>query len=241
MLEIPYRKRRYPTARGRQPRAHGGTPALGSLLVCSPGLASRERHDPQPMEQYDAVMTKPTPPTISPDRLRDLITELRRHAPQWAERLSHAQTEHEILAVVCKLFDLSYALAPAQASTPDQQGLSRKIAQFISDNLHRGLTLKLLAEFLGYSEKYCSDLFRSTMGESFTRYLKRERTDTAVTLLQNTDKPIADIASSLGFSDQFSFSHFFKRATGRSPRDFRPSHARIRRIGTSPPPLRKAR
>lgn len=188
------------------------------------------------MEQYDAVMTKPTPSTISPDRLRDLITELRRHAPRWADRLSHAQTEHEILAVICKLFDLSYALTPAQNSTPDQQDFSRKIAQFISDNLHKGLTLKLLAQFLGYSEKYCSDLFRLTMGESFTSYLKRQRTDTAVTLLENTDKSVADIASALGFSDQFSFSHFFKRATGRSPRDFRLTLARPRRFKTSPPP-----
>jgi len=193
------------------------------------------------MEQYDAVMTKPTLPTISPDRLRDLITELRRHAPQWADRLSHAQTEHEILAVVCKLFDLSSALAPAQGSTPDQQDLSGKIAQFISDNLHKGLTLKLLAQFLGYSEKYCSDLFRLTMGESFSRYLKRQRTDAAVTLLKNTDKSIADIASSLGFSDQFSFSHFFKRATGRSPRDFRPTAARPRRFKTGLPPLQGTR
>lgn len=193
------------------------------------------------MEQYDAVMTKPTSPTISPDRFRDLITELRRHAPQWADRLSHAQTEHELMAMVCKLFDLSYALAPAQSPTADQQDLSRKIAQFISNNLHKGLTLKLLAQFLGYSEKYCSELFRLTMGESFTRYLKRQRTDTAVTLLQTTDKSIADIASSLGFSDQFSFSHFFKRATGRAPRDVRPGHAQMRRFRSSPPPLQKAR
>jgi AraC-like DNA-binding protein len=193
------------------------------------------------MEQYNAVMTKLTTSTISHDRLRDLIAELGRYAPQWADRLSRAQTEHELLEVVCKLFDLSHALTPAHDSVLDQEDLARKIAQFISNNLHKGLTLKLLAQFLGYSEKYCSDLFRLTMGESFTRYLKRQRTDTAVTMLKHTDKPIADIASALGFSDQFSFSHFFKRATGLSPRDFRPTLVRPRRFRTSPPPIQGTR
>lgn len=241
MVEISYRKRRDRTARERQPRAHGGTPAQDSLFVCSPCPDWCVEHESQPIGRYDAVMTKPTPPTISSDRLRDLITELRCHAPQWADRLSRAQTEHEILAVVCKLFDLSYALTPAQSSTPDQQDLSRKIAQFMSSNLHKGLTLKILAQFLGYSEKYCSELFRLTMGEPFTRYLKRQRIETAVTLLKNTDKSIADIASTLGFSDQFSFSHFLKRATGRSPRDFRPTLARPRRFKNSSPPLQGTR
>jgi AraC-like DNA-binding protein len=143
--------------------------------------------------------------------------------------------------VVCKLFNLSAALTPARDSTPGQNGLSGEIAQFISRNLHKGLTLKLLAQFLGYSEKYCSDLFHSTMGESFSHYLKRHRTDAAATLLTTTDKSIADIASALGFSDQFAFSHFFKRATGRSPSEFRVAHTQRRPLRTSMPPIRGTR
>lgn len=228
MVEIPYRKRRYRTARGRQPRAHGGTPAEGHLSPFS-YRAVHDRymtHEPHLMEQdADFMMMKPTISILPPDRLRDLTAELRRHAPRWAERLTSAKTECEFLEVVCKLFNLSSALAPAQGSTLNQQDLSRKITQFISTNLHKGLTLKVVARFLGYSEKYCSELFRSIMGESFSHYLKRQRTDTAVALLTTTDKSVAEIAAALGFSDQFAFSHFFKRSTGQSPRDCRADRA----------------
>jgi AraC-like DNA-binding protein len=176
----------------------------------------------------DAIMTKSTRSGFHSERLRELTAELRRHAPRWADRLSNAQTEHELLEVVSKLFNLSSALPSDQDSRIDRNDLSREIARFISCNLHQGLTLKILAQFLGYSEKYCSDLFRSTMGEPFSRYLKRRRTDAAAALLTTTDKSLAEIAAAIGFSDQFAFSHFFKRMTGRSPRDFRIAHARRR-------------
>lgn len=144
-----------------------------------------------------------------------------------------AKTEREFLEVVCELFNLTSAITPDHYSLLHSKGLSKQITAFISSNLHKGLTLKLLAQFLGYSEKYCSDFFQSTMGESFSGYLKRRRTDTAASLLTTTDKSVAEIAAALGFSDQFSFSHFFKRSTGRSPREFRTDHVQRNPLQTS--------
>ena len=181
----------------------------------------RERDESARVKRHTASMTRPTNSTILPDRLRDLTAELCRHAPESADRLARAKTEREFLEVVCKLFNLTSTLTPDHYSLLRSEGLSKQITVFMSSNLHKGLTLKLLAQFLGYSEKYCSDLFQSTMGESFSCYLKRRRTDTASSLLATTDKSVAEIAAVLGFSDQFSFSHFFKRSTGRSPREFR--------------------
>ena len=171
-------------------------------------------------------MTRPANSTMLPDWLRDLTSELCLRAPESTDRLARAKTEHEFLEAVCKLFNLTSTLTPDHYSLLRSEGLSTQIVVFISSNLHKGLTLKLLAQFLGYSEKYCSDLFQSTMGESFSGYLKRRRTDIASSLLATTDKSVAEIAAALGFSDQFSFSHFFKRATGQSPIHFRLQHGR---------------
>ena len=161
--------------------------------------------------------------------------------PESADRLARAKTERKFLEVVRELFNLTSALTPDHDSLLRSECLSKHIAAFIRSNLHKGLTLKLLAQFLGYSEKYCSDFFQSTMGESFSGYLKRRQTDTASSLLATTDKSIAEIAAALGFSDQFSFSHFFNRSTCRSPREFRTDRGQHRPPQTSASPSRGKR
>lgn len=144
-----------------------------------------------------------------PFRIQALIEEVRRHSPEWAERLAEAATEWEV----------PIGQVGERATPPEE--LRNRISLFMTQNLHKGPTLKLLAQFLGYSEKYCSELFRNVMGEPFSESLKRLRVRKAEQWLAGTPTPIADIAESLGFSDQFAFSHFFKKAVGCSPRKFR--------------------
>lgn len=101
------------------------------------------------------------------------------------------------------------------------ESLRNRIRQFMAANLHRRPTLKDMAVFLGYSEKYCSDFFKVRMGEPFSQYGKRLRLEKAQCLLAEGQTTLAEIADGLGFSDQFAFSHFFKRAIGCAPNQFR--------------------
>ena len=189
----------------------------------------------EPPTRSAHAMAKRSRSLQSPDRLRTLVTELRRHAPEWADRLSQATSEQQVLDIIAALFNLKYALKSPRG-TKLHVDLSTRIKLFVRMNLHKGMTLKLLGQFLGYSEKYCSELFQATMGESFSEHVKRCRLETAMTLLTSTDRGVAEIAEATGFCDQFAFSHFFKRMTGRSPRDFRIAHAQRRppRIPLSP-------
>jgi AraC-like DNA-binding protein len=166
-------------------------------------------------------MIKPSTTTISFDRLQTLCAELRTHSPQWADRLDRVSTEQDLCKLVCDLFNLSHALPSASESLCKATTLSAHITHFVGKNLHRGPTLKMLANFIGYSEKYSSDLFHRVMGESFSGYIKRHRVAQASTLLTMTGQTLAEIAAALGCSDQFAFSHFFKRATGHAPIDIR--------------------
>jgi AraC-like DNA-binding protein len=189
----------------------------------------------------DVEATTLTNRPIVTDRLQRLMEELYQQDPHCADQLSNARTQQEFLSTVCRLFNLSRALTFSHISSRGRTGLSDAIAHFMTRNLHKGPSLKTLAQFLGYSEKYCSELFRSIMGESFSRYLKRRRTERAVTMLRTTDKSVAEIASVLGFSDQFAFSHFFKRSTGQYPRDFRTTRTRRRPFRTRLQPPQKTR
>ncbi len=166
---------------------------------------------------------------ISVERLLMFSSELRVQSPLWADRLEQVRTEQDLGDLICDLFNLSHAVIPERHPVTKPHTLRARIAGFVNENLHRGMTLKVLASFLGYSEKYCSDLFCRMMGEPFSRYLHRQRVERARALLTTTAYPLAEIASALGFSDQFAFSHFFKRATGQSPTNIRVTIARQHR------------
>lgn len=163
---------------------------------------------------------------ISFDRLRTFSSELRGESPQWADRLEQVRTEQDLGNLICDLFNLSHTILPEKQPSSKPHTLPPRITAFINENLHHGMTLKVLANFLGYSEKYCSDLFSRIMGEPFSRYLRRQRVERASALLTTTGHTLTEIASALGFSDQFAFCHFFKRATGQSPMNFRLMSAR---------------
>ncbi len=115
-----------------------------------------------------------------------------------------------------------------------REDVAQRAQEFIRIHLHEGLTLKDLAQFLGYSDKYCSDLFKALTGMPFSHYLKRLRLERAVSLLTESNATLSCIAESLGFSDQFTFSHFFKNAVGCSPQRFR-SQCPARQLRPKPP------
>lgn len=162
-------------------------------------------------------MARMPQPEIDSDRTLSSTTEWRRQVPPWAAKLAHVTSEKELLEAVADLCNFRHDVPFWDDATDPEASLAARMAAFIHENLHKGLTLKVLAQFLGYSEKYCSELFRDIMGESFSSHVKRQRLIHATRLLSSTDKGMAEIARAIGFSDQFAFSHFFKRATGLSP------------------------
>ena len=107
-------------------------------------------------------------------------------------------------------------ITPLNSVTP-----AARLSALLSKRSGDRLTLKELSTLLGYSEKYTSEIFRKYMGLSFSEYLKQLHLDKATTLLKDQNLTIAQIAESVGFSDAFAFSHFFKRAIGCSPSEFR--------------------
>lgn len=150
-----------------------------------------------------------------------LLRELFAYVASWAKRFyrgRHKPDRQKVVdSVMRAMLPDSCLPASSTVSMPDQ------IHEFVTNHLHEGLTLKELSEFLGYSEKYCSDFFILHMGEPFSVYLKGLRLQTAKLLLKNSEHNLTEIAHAIGFQDQFSFSRFFKKATGISPRQFRDS------------------
>ena len=154
-----------------------------------------------------------TPQTIAPLRRANPVTA--GYLPNKCEPSGRRDESQRPLHPTFRLLNqtvlpLLPSLVPAQARDP----LPERIQAFVTSNLGNRITLKELARFLGYSEKYSSEFFQLQMGTCFSDYLKRLRIVKAKHMLIGDEATVTHIAEVLGFSDSFAFSHFFKRVVG---------------------------
>jgi len=91
----------------------------------------------------------------------------------------------------------------------------------VNIELHGIPTVKYLADKMGYSRNYLSDMLRKETGKNTLEHIQLKLVDKAKTMLLNSSDPVKEIAYSLGFEYPEHFSKFFKKQTGMSPTMFR--------------------
>ena len=90
----------------------------------------------------------------------------------------------------------------------------------VRDRFAESLAIADIAAAVGAHPVQLARQFRSTFGCSVGEYVRRVRVDFACRALR-TAAPLSDIALRAGFADQSHFSRVFKRATGRTPGEYR--------------------
>ena len=91
----------------------------------------------------------------------------------------------------------------------------------IKKNDDEALSLRRLANKLGYSEFYISRKFREISGMQFRDYLRYRRLAFALKELRDTETGILDIALKYGFSSHEAFTRAFKEAYDITPSEYR--------------------
>jgi AraC-like DNA-binding protein len=85
------------------------------------------------------------------------------------------------------------------------------------------LTIEALAVECGLSVRALQRQFRRVFGLTPQEFLMKTRVAASCRLLRTTDRPLSEVATQCGFSDQSSFTQHFKRRLGITPRAFRQS------------------
>lgn len=102
---------------------------------------------------------------------------------------------------------------------PDAHPLVIKCLNFIERGYGSKINQKELAESLGVSQEYLCYLFNKNIGETFSRFVKNYRIETAKKLLLN-GYPKEELPYHVGFSDPKYFNKVFREIAGMSVSDF---------------------
>jgi AraC-like DNA-binding protein len=125
---------------------------------------------------------------------------------------------------------LAYLLALLIEKRPENPSENsdavNKVAEtiiYMSDHLDESPRVPALARMTSLSPAYFGALFKAQTGCSPREYLHLLRIHRACRLLQDTNLSVKEIASRLGYQDQFHFSRQFKAFQGLSPSEYRPA------------------
>lgn len=96
------------------------------------------------------------------------------------------------------------------------------IAQsYVAQHYVENITVADMASAASVSSSYLIRLFKRSLGTTPYNYLLRFRITKARELLDETNKPVVQIAHDVGFSNESNFSFRFSKMVGQSPRAYR--------------------
>jgi AraC family transcriptional regulator len=126
-----------------------------------------------------------------------------------------------VLTIEGLVFEL---LAEAVRSTRKDSGTRspgwvRQARDMIHADFAEKLSLQRIADCVGVHPAHLASTFRKHYGCTVGDYVRKIRIETAIQLMQS-DRSLAEVASSVGFYDQSHFTHAFSRHTGMTPARF---------------------
>ena len=211
------------------------TVRAGDLLVLPPNVSytcGAHAANPWTIQWASALGTN------LPEYLNQIGVSSKAPLVRVGEDLQLARLFNEVLQTLengssfLNLLQASHALAHLLAMsirhrhehTHDTSDAVAKVAQaiiYMSEHLDQPLRVSALATMANLSQAHFSVLFKQQTGCSPRDYLHLLRIHRACQLLRGSSASVKEIASKLGYQDQFHFSRQFKAFQGLSPTEYR--------------------
>jgi two-component system response regulator YesN len=99
--------------------------------------------------------------------------------------------------------------------------IMERVKKLIEERYAQDLSLQLVADQLGISPSYLSELIKKHWGETFIAYVTSYRIGKAKSLLLKTELNIADIAAEIGYGNATHLIRVFKKSEGMTPGEYR--------------------
>ncbi len=96
--------------------------------------------------------------------------------------------------------------------------------EFIDHNYEKNIKVNDIANYIGISRSYLTNIFKKSLNVSPQEYLVNYRLEKACALLKTTALPVNTIAAQVGYDDPLTFSKVFKSFHEVSPTTYRTQH-----------------
>ncbi len=99
--------------------------------------------------------------------------------------------------------------------------ITSRLKWLINKSPNHSVKVKEVSKLLKCNKKYIAAHIRNETGMTIKEFIDSERAEIAAQTLSYSRNTIGEIAYMLGYPDQYTFSRFFKKLKGVSPREFR--------------------
>ncbi len=122
-----------------------------------------------------------------------------------------------LITVIYRIVDVKHQFQ----SLKGKNEIALRTKHFIDANYTQSISLKDIADTMYVSQHYLSHLFKKEVGDSPFNYLISRRIEEAKRLLADSEMPVHEVASQVGYGNDKYFSMLFKKITGQTPSSFR--------------------
>ena len=136
-------------------------------------------------------------------------------------------TQLDYIKAYSYLYSIMYELGKAYPNPLRENKIKHdyfsQIKNYIDQNYHNNIDIQSIADQLNINRSYLSVLFKKNIGLSPKKYMMDVRMKRASQLLFATKMTINEIAFSVGYNDQATFSKAFKNYFLLTPSQYRKS------------------
>lgn len=161
--------------------------------------------------------------------ISEILSELRERP------LQRANVEAAVSALQFFLmqFERKFAFVDEAEEAGWNEQIAAEIKHYIANHLSSTLRLQELADAVSISACHLSKVFKQATGQTITGYIQKVKMEKAIEYLFVDTLSISQIATLLGFYDQYHFSKAFKAYMGLAPTAYRRAMANQRGDATS--------
>jgi AraC-like DNA-binding protein len=105
-----------------------------------------------------------------------------------------------------------------------ERHIVRSVVEYVENNFASSISLRDVAQALGYSPSHLTHTFSSLTGTPITAWIIKRRLSAAKELLADTSQKVSRVCEAVGFRDPCYFSRQFARHVGLTPAQFRSAH-----------------